>query len=128
MSRAITISQKGDYKKTTKFLNKLKQKKFLQHLDEYGIKGVKALQEYTPTRTGATAMAWDYQIVHERGRTRLIWTNDNAPQGVQVALLIQYGHAARNGAWVEGIDYINPALQSVFKGIAKSVWEEVTNV
>jgi hypothetical protein len=95
------------------------------HLDEYGMKGVKALQEYTPTRTGATAMAWDYRIVHERGRTRLIWTNDNAPQGVQVALLIQYGHAARNGAWVEGVDYINPALKDMFDQLAEDIWKEV---
>lgn len=125
MAGIVTISQKGSYQKTTKFLNKLKQRRFLDHLDEYGARGVRALQDATPVRTGATAMSWDYQIIREKDRTRLEWTNSNAPQGVTVALLIQHGHATKDGAWVEGIDYINPALAPIFDEFAKSIWKEV---
>lgn len=126
MAGIITIREKGNFKATTQFLNRSKQKKFLSNLDEYGKRGVQALQDATPMRTGATAEAWDYSIVRGKDKTELIWTNSNAPQGVQVAVLIQYGHATRNGSWVEGLDYINPALAPIFEEFAREIGREVT--
>lgn len=94
-------------------------------LKKYGEKGVAALKNATPKRTGATANAWDYKIVRKGNSISLIWTNSNAPYGVPVAIMIQYGHATRGGSYVQGIDYINPALRPIFDDILKEIDGEV---
>lgn len=94
-------------------------------LRKYGEQGVAALSAATPRRTGTTAESWSYKIIRRGSATSLVWTNSNAPYGVPVAILIQYGHATRGGGYVEGIDYINPALRPVFNNILQQIDGEV---
>jgi len=129
----IVIKQKGNFKHTEGLFKRAKEKKFYSVLDEYGRKGVEALRAATPKDTGLTANSWSYSVVSEKSGVRLIFSNSNVKpgyaygqEGVSVALLLQYGHATRNGGWVEGIDYINPALKPIFDDIADKVWAEVT--
>lgn len=124
---SVSYSYTGDLKETRGFLNKLKRNNFLKHLDKYGKQGVVALREATPRRTGKTADSWDYKIEESKDSVKIIWTNSNENRSIPIALLLQYGHATKNGGWVMGIDYINPALRPIFDEIAKAAWEEVTN-
>ena len=122
----VTVTQKGDFSKTEKFLAHAKDPDFLDKLDKYGRMGVNALRQATPKDTGKTADSWDYIIRKTTNTATIIWTNSNVNKGVNVALLIQYGHGVRGG-YVQGIDYINPALKPVFDKIAKNAWKEVTS-
>lgn len=124
---SVTYTYTGDLKNTRGFLNNLKRKNFIKNLDKYGEQGVVALREATPRDTGKTANSWDYVIEETDDMVKITWTNSNENRSIPIALLIQYGHATRNGGWVQGIDYINPALKPIFDEIAKSAWEEVTN-
>lgn len=122
----ITFSSKGTWKDTTKWLKDRKEEKFLKQLYKYGEAGVRALSEATPIDTGKTAMSWDYEIHASKGKYEIVWTNSNLAKGVlPVAILIQYGHATKNGGFVQGIDYINPALTPIFEKLANDAWEEV---
>lgn len=121
----IEFKHKGNFKKTDGFLKNLKHFSIDQILDFYGQKGVEALQAATPVDTGTTARSWYYEIVKEDGKTSVVWKNRNIKDWVNVAVIIQYGHATSNGSWVEGIDYINPALQPIFKQIAEDAWTEI---
>ena len=124
----ITIRQEGDFSKLTSYFERCKGWLHLSNLDEYGRRGVEALSSATPRDSGETASSWSYSI-ERRGDSSasIIFHNDNVtPQGTPVAILIQYGHATKNGAWVEGIDYINPALRPVFENLANDAWREVT--
>lgn len=124
----ITIRQEGDFSKLTSYFERCKGWLHLSNLDEYGRRGVEALSSATPRDSGETASSWSYSI-ERRGNSSasIIFHNDNVtPQGTPVAILIQYGHATKNGAWVEGIDYINPALRPVFENLANDAWREVT--
>lgn len=130
MSRpSITITTKnGDFAKTNGFLERMLNLVKFGKLDEYGKKGVEALANATPLgSTGKAASSWYYVIKREKGRARLIFCNDDVPEdaSISVALLLQYGHATRYGVFVEGIDYINPALQPIFGEIASWIIEEV---
>ena len=120
----ITFRQKGDFSKTMKFLNKAK-KINIKDLEKYGEMGVQALAEATPVKSGLTASSWYYKIVNTNGRLAINFCNSNIQNGVPIAIILQYGHATRNGGWVEGRDYINPAIQPVFDKMTKSAWEEV---
>ena len=122
----ISIKQTGNFTKSERFLKRITHTDFASRLREYGEQGVFNLYKATPVDSGETANSWRYAIEREPGRIRLSWINDYAPNGVQVAVLIQYGHATKNGSWVEGIDYINPALAPVFNDIANKLWKEVT--
>lgn len=95
-------------------------------LKKYGEQGVKALSEATPKDTGKTAASWSYKISNTSKGFKLDWTNSNTNQGVNIALIIQYGHGTSTGAYVQGRDYINPALKPIFDEIANAVWKEVT--
>lgn len=119
---------KGDFGKTEGFLNKLKQIRFSSRMDKYGKAGVRALASATPRDTGKTADSWDYEIEEEPGRTTITWFNSNVQNGVNIALILQYGHGTRTGGYVQGRDYINPALQSVFDEMADAAWKEVTSL
>lgn len=127
MSRILSITQKGNFAKTDSFLHRLKEWNTRRLLDSYGKKGVEALRAATPRDTGKTAESWSYVIEEEPGRTSLYWKNSNINKGVMIAVIIQYGHGTRNGGYVQGIDYINPALQPIFDEMAERVWKEVTS-
>lgn len=121
----ITFRQKGDFSKADKFFERLKEVAKLSDLDRYGREGVAALASATPVDTGLTASSWSYEIEHREGSTRIIFKNSNIQNGVPIAIILQYGHGTRNGGWVEGRDYINPAIQPVFDKIADDAWKEV---
>lgn len=123
----ITFRQKGDWSKTRNFLRQAVLNKELAVLEKYGEKGVKALTSMTPIDTGLTASSWYYKIVqNENGQIALQFCNSNIKDHVPIAVIIQYGHATKSGTWVEGQDYINPAIQPIFDQIANEVWKEVT--
>lgn len=121
----IEFKHKGNFKKTDGFLKNLKYFSIDQILDYYGQKGVEALKAATPVDTGKTASSWYYEIVKEQGKTSVVWKNSNIKDWVNVAVIIQYGHATSSGSWVDGIDYINPALQPIFNQIAEDAWNEI---
>lgn len=117
---------KGDYSPTTKFLKNLRISGLSKRLEKYGKLGVTALSEATPVDTGKTAASWDYKILVSKRGITINWTNSNIVDGVPIALIIQYGHATRNGGYVQGVDYINPALKPVFNEILNKVWKEAS--
>jgi len=123
----ITFTQKGDFSKTSKFLTAAKGLQ-LSGLDSYGAQGVIALSSATPVESGETANSWTYKISNERGKTVISWSNSNIVDGVPIAVILQYGHGTKNGGWVEGKDYINPAIKPIFDKIASMAWKEVTKI
>ena len=126
MSQIITVKERGNFTNAETFLKRIFRVDFASKLAEYGERGVMALYAATPYDSGETARSWRYVIERSRERVSISWTNDNAPSGVQVAILLQYGHATKSGGWVEGIDYINPALAPIFEEIENDLWKEVT--
>lgn len=125
----IRFRHKGDFKITTKFFDRMTGGKYLDQLfSKYGQKGVDLLAAATPKDSGKTAASWNYEVSrYGDGNVAIVWTNSNANNGwFNVALYLQYGHGTRNGGWVEGIDYINPALRPVFEQLAEEAWVEVT--
>ena len=121
----INIRQKGDFKNLSSFLEKTKEKLNLGLLDKYGREGVAALQAATPKDTGKTSESWYYKIERKNGNVSLTFHNSNQNKGVPIAIILQYGHATGNGGYVEGVDYINPALRPIFDKIAEEAWKEV---
>ena len=121
----ITFKHKGNFERTDRLLKGAKEKKYLKVLDKYGQEGVAALAAATPTDSGLTAESWDYKIQNGSGEYRIMWTNSNVNDGVPIAIIIQYGHGTGTGGYVQGRDYINPAMRSVFDNIADKAWEEV---
>ena len=121
----INIRQKGDFKNLSSFLEKTKEKLNLGLLDKYGREGVAALQAATPKDTGKTSESWYYKIERKNGSVSLTFHNSNQNKDVPIAIILQYGHATRNGGYVEGVDYINPALRPIFDKIAEEAWKEV---
>lgn len=121
----ITIRQRGDFKNLTSFLERSKEAFNLGILDKYGRQGVAALKASTPKDTGKTADSWYYRINRNNGTVSLSFHNSNINKGVPIAIILQYGHATGNGGYVEGVDYINPALQPVFQKLADEAWKEV---
>ena len=120
----ITIKQKGDFKNTEKFL-KNKKRININILDKYGKIGVEALKKNTPVDTGVTSNSWYYKIENQNGKVTLNFYNSNVKNNVNIAIIIQYGHGTKNGGWVEGRDYINPAVQPVFDKILNDVWGDL---
>ena len=123
----ISFSSKGDFSKTIKFLNKVKNVKINNILSKYGKIGVNALSQATPKDSGVTSRSWNYKIEVNNDNASIVWYNTNVVKGVNIAVILQYGHGTRNGGWVEGRDYINPAMKPVFDKIADQVWKEVIN-
>ena len=126
MAWGIKLEHKGDFSKTTGFLNNALKSVKLDTLNRYGRKGVEALRNFTPQDTGATADSWSYEIISTSDGVRLVWTNSNQTDGIRVAVLIQYGHVTGTGGYVEGRDYINPALAPIFDKLADDCWKELT--
>ena len=121
----VKLSSRGDFSKTTKFLQDIDPHFVYNRLDKYGQLGVEALRVATPKDTGKTADSWDYTITVGKERASITWTNSNTKNGIPIALLIQYGHGMPHGGYVQGIDYINPALKPIFDAITDSLWKEV---
>lgn len=126
MSRVIEMRQSGDFKKSLTFLTHLRTRNIRPILEKYGQKGVEALAEATPKATGKTAASWSYEIKMEKTGAVLSWNNANIVDGVPIAVILQYGHGTRNGGYVQGVDYINPAMKPVFDAIRDELWKEVT--
>jgi hypothetical protein len=124
----ISFRQKGDFSKLTRFLEKAKEAVRLVDLDKYGREGVAALASATPIDSGETASSWSYKITNKQGLAKITFYNSNIQNGVPIAIILQYGHGTRNGGWVQGRDYINPAIQPIFDKIANSAWKEVTKL
>ena len=122
----ITFRHKGDFSKLTRFLERAKEAVRLGDLDRYGREGVAALASVTPIDSGQTANSWYYKIENKNGSASITFYNSNVQNGVPIAIILQYGHGTRHGGWVEGIDYINPAIQPIFDKLADDAWREVT--
>lgn len=125
MSKGIIFRQKGDWKKTRKFLKRCSDLDLDDVLNLYGQEGVDALAKATPKDTGKTAASWSYEVTKGRESIVITWKNSNIVDGVPIAVILQYGHGTRNGGYVEGVDYINPAMRPVFERIAARAWGEV---
>lgn len=121
----ITFTQKGDFSKLDSYLNNLKGLFGRSDLDKYGRMGVEALSSATPYDSGNTAGSWYYKINKSGNLMSLEFCNSNVNQGVQIAIILQYGHGTGTGGWIEGRDYINPAIQPVFDQILADIWKEV---
>jgi hypothetical protein len=121
----ITFTHKGDFNKTTKFLEKNLSPNYLDILYKYGNIGIDLLSSATPTRTGETANSWYFDIEDKNSNLKLIFYNSKMIEGVPLVILLQYGHGTRNGGYVEGIDFINPTLKPLFDQITNDIWKEV---
>ena len=124
----ISFRQKGDFSKLTRFLERAKESVKIGDLDKYGREGVAALSSATPIDSGKTANSWSYEITNQDGSVTITFNNSNIQNGVPIAIILQYGHGTRNGGWVQGRDYINPAIQPVFDEIVDKAWREVTKI
>lgn len=122
----ISFRQKGDFSKLSKFLEKAKNAVKIGDLDKYGREGVAALASATPVDSGLTANSWYYKIKRSNGSVSIEFCNSNVQNGAPIAIILQYGHGTGTGGWVEGRDYINPAIQPIFDKIAQNAWKEVT--
>lgn len=123
----IRIKHRGSFKNTERFFKTSTNVNIDGVLEKYGKIGVDALASATPVNTGKTAAAWSYEIIRTSGGYKICWKNDNVNNEVNIALILQYGHGTRNGGYVRGIDYINPALQPVFDAMSDEIWKEVTS-
>ena len=124
----ISFRHKGDFSKLTRFLERAKEVVHLGELDKYGREGVAALASATPVDSGNTANSWYYEIENKNGSATITFLNSNVNNGVPIAIILQYGHGTGTGGWVQGRDYINPALQPIFDKIASDAWREVTKL
>lgn len=128
----VRFRQQGDFSKLTRYLERAleraKETVHLGDLDKYGREGVAALASATPVDSGLTAQSWYYVIENKKGSATISFHNSNIQNGVSIAIILQYGHGTGTGGWVEGRDYINPAIQPIFDRIANKAWREVTNL
>ena len=124
----ITFKQKGDFSKLTSYLERVKKGVKLSTLDKYGREGVAALTAATPVDSGLTANSWYYEIESNNGSAKISFHNSNIQNGCPIAIILQLGHGTGTGGWVQGRDYINPAIQPIFDKIAETAWREVTKV
>lgn len=121
----ISIKHKGNFNNVERLLNVVLRRDYMNILAEYGKKGVEALREATPVDTGLTRDSWGFEIISGTKKTGICWTNSNIQNGASIAIILQYGHATKNGGFVQGIDYINPAIQPIFKQMADEAWKRV---
>jgi hypothetical protein len=124
----ITVRHKGDFSNVTKYLKRVKETARLDILDKYGSEGVAALASATPVESGVTANSWYYEVEHKKESATISFHNSHVNNGVPIAIILQYGHGTGTGGWVQGRDYINPAIQPIFDKIADDAWREVTRL
>lgn len=125
MPKMVMFRQKGNFRRTSDFLKRANRLNLDVILNQYGQEGVEALRAATPKDTGTTANSWSYIVHKGTGSITITWSNSNIVDGVPIAVILQYGHGTRNGGYVQGIDYINPAMKPIFDKIAQRAWEEV---
>jgi len=123
----ITFSSSGSFDNMENFLKKMSKNEIFKKLEPFAREGVNALASATPVDSSLTAASWDYEITNSRGSWSITWTNSNIVSGVPIAILLQYGHGTGTGGYVQGRDYINPALKPIFDKIAENVWKAVTS-
>lgn len=128
MRPMITVKIDNKFSITERFFERIKELNHKGLFDKYGTIGIEALASATPKDTGKTSESWEYVIEHRLGKSSIIWSNMNVNDGCNVAILLQYGHGLKNGGYVQGRDFINPAIQPVFDKIANDAWDEVTRV
>lgn len=121
----IKITSTGDFTRTHKFLKHLESWKVDAIMRKYAQQGVNALAQATPKDSGKTANSWSYSIETKNGKSTIYWNNDHINDGVNIALILQYGHGTGTGGYIQGRDYINPAMKSIFDKIAEEAWREV---
>ena len=121
----VSFKHRGNFSKTEQFLNKMQGRNYLNILDKYGQMGVEALAAATPVDSGKTAQSWTYEIQRTPEKTTIAWLNTNVNKGVNIAIILQYGHGTGTGGYVQGRDYINPAMRPIFDSIAAQAWKEV---
>jgi hypothetical protein len=121
----IVFRHRGSFKNTERFLTRAQKINYLHILQKYAQQGVSALAVATPVDSGLTANSWDFKIEVSRSGYSISWINTNIKSGVSIAIILQYGHGTRHGGYVQGRDYINPALRPVFDRIADELWREV---
>lgn len=124
----ITITEKGSFKNTEAYLSRLKSAQLYATLEKYGTLGVNALSNATPTDSGLTAASWSFDVVQRKGYYSIRWHNSHIESGVPIAVILQYGHGTGTGGWVEGRDYIMPAIRPIFDQMAEEAWREVTKI
>ena len=124
----IRFGGKGDFSKTIRYFGKLQKAIRLNILDKYGRQGVAALASATPVDSGETANSWYYEIVHGVDSVKIQYCNRHVNKGVPIAIILQYGHGTGTGGYVQGRDYINPAIRPVFDSILNAAWREVTKL
>jgi hypothetical protein len=124
----ITFTHKGNFSNTERFLKKSQRMQVREILNRYGRQGVDALSMATPIDTGLTSNSWKYEVIITNRGYSIRWLNTNIINGVPIAIILQYGHGTKNGGYVQGVDYINPALKPIFASISDSLWKEVTNI
>ena len=122
----IKIKHKGNFNNAERFFNRVLKREYLNILEQYGRTGVDILRNATPSESGKTADSWDFGIEEGKGTVTLYWTNSNENKGVNIAILLIYGHGLQNGSYVQGIDFVNPAMRPIFEKIANESWKEVT--
>ena len=122
----ITIESQGDWKLTRNWFDKMTKLDLSLIMNQFGKEGVSALKSATPSRSGETAASWNYEVTRTGNSWKITWTNSHVNNGVNIAVILQYGHGTRNGGYVVGRDYINPAIRPVFDKITKKAWKEVT--
>ena len=124
----ITFTQRGDFSKTHKYLMKLRNLRYRPILERYANVGTNALRSVTPKDTGETASSWSHKIVITRTGFSIQWFNDHTNNNIPIVILLQYGHGTRGGSFVQGIDFINPAMKPIFDRISEEIWKEVTSL
>jgi len=123
----IKVTHRGSYRRTEQFLNRLQRLDIRRIVEPLAQEGVRALAAATPRESGRAASAWDYKILGGKTNVTIVWTNDDVENGFPVAIMLQYGYATGTGGYVQGRDYINPALRPIFDRIADEVWKVVTS-
>ena len=126
MILTIKVRHKGSFSKTERFFNFVLRQDYLNIISEYADKAIDALRIATPSESGATANAWSYEIERGNGITTVYFTNDNINNGVNVAVLLMYGHGTNNGGYVQGNDFVTPVIEKIFKDLSYTLWKEVT--
>lgn len=128
MSNVVTIKTKGSFKNFLSFSDKMLKRDYVKVLDRYAKSGLEALKANTPVDTGKTRDSWYYEIIQDKQNIKIVWKNSNVTSyGTPIVLFIQYGHYTKSGTFIQGIDFINPALKPIFSKIADNVWMEVTS-
>lgn len=123
----MRVKHRGSFSKTERFFNRMLRRDYLNVLEKYGELGVRMLAQATPVDSGKTAASWNYEITEDKnGHVVLAFTNSNANEGVNIVLLLMYGHGTQSGAYVEGEDFVNPAIRPVFHDMIVNLWKEVT--